>query len=135
MKTLLIKTLVTSRNYTQAVAEAMPEKLYSFKPTEGVWNFNELIHHIAYGIQWWEENFVRGNQTEWNPPTAKSNKQQTMEYLTSAYVGLEKTMNSIELTEATVKGFHATLDHITHHRGQATIYLRCQGITPPEYTY
>jgi hypothetical protein len=24
---------------------------------------------------------------------------------------------------------------ITRHRGQATIYLRCQGITPPEYTY
>lgn len=29
----------------------------------------------------------------------------------------------------------ATLDHITHHRGQAIIYLRCNNIAPPEYVF
>ncbi|MEM6517680.1 MAG: DinB family protein, partial [Bacteroidota bacterium] len=26
-----------------------------------------------------------------------------------------------------------TIDHVTHHRGQATIYLRMNGIKPPDY--
>lgn len=135
MKTSLVKTLHTSRNYTLAVAVAMPEKSYSFKPTKEVWNFNELMNHIAYGIHWWGENFIKGNQTEWSPPDAKNTKEQTVEYLTQAFDELEKTMNSIALSDAAVKGFHATLDHITHHRGEAVTYLRCQGIVPPEYTY
>jgi uncharacterized damage-inducible protein DinB len=27
------------------------------------------------------------------------------------------------------------LDHTTHHRASAEMYLRAKGITPPEYTY
>jgi uncharacterized damage-inducible protein DinB len=44
-------------------------------------------------------------------------------------------VNTQKLTDKAVQGFHATIDHITHHRGQAVIYLRSNGITPPEYTY
>jgi uncharacterized damage-inducible protein DinB len=25
------------------------------------------------------------------------------------------------------------LDHVAHHRGQAIVYLRLKGITPPDY--
>jgi uncharacterized damage-inducible protein DinB len=28
---------------------------------------------------------------------------------------------------------HLILDHATHHRGQAVVYLRLNGIKPPEY--
>lgn len=135
MKAQLAKTLQNSRNYTLAVAEAMPEKSYGFKPSEVVWNFKELLNHIAYGIQWWEENHVKCQQTEWAPPLDKETKARVIDNLRHAYSSLEKTINSIELTDESVKGFYATLDHITHHRGQAITYLRCQGIVSPEYTY
>jgi uncharacterized damage-inducible protein DinB len=39
------------------------------------------------------------------------------------------------VSDSVVKGFQATIDHITHHRGQAVLHLRGQGITPPEYVY
>jgi uncharacterized damage-inducible protein DinB len=131
----LLATLENSRKYTLSVAEAMPEASYSFKPTESVWNFGELLNHIAYGIQWWEANYVKGVQTDWAPPAAKASRQETIAYLRDAYTGLRKTLEKGPLGDDAIKGFHATTDHITHHRGQAVIYLRCKGITPPEYVY
>lgn len=130
----LLTTLENSRNYTLGVAKAMPGNAYTFKPAEGVWSFGELLHHIAYGIQWWEENYVKGNSVEWNPPAAKTGKQEVSDYLNKAYDSLKETVSQ-KLGADAVKGFHATLDHVTHHRGQAVTYLRCQGITPPDYAY
>ncbi|MEI9809125.1 MAG: hypothetical protein WDO16_15390 [Bacteroidota bacterium] len=72
---------------------------------------------------------------EWAPPAANDKKKQVVEYLTSAYDSLKQTIGKGELSDDAVKGFHATLDHITHHRGQAVLFLRLQGITPPEYVY
>jgi uncharacterized damage-inducible protein DinB len=131
----LLSTLETSRNYTLAVAQAMPGSGYNFKPVETVWNFGELLEHIAYGIRWWEANFVRSVKTDWAPPVAKTNKDAIIQNLTSAYDELERTLTEGSLSRDAVKGFHATLDHVTHHRGQAVIYLRGKGVTPPEYTY
>ena len=134
MNNQLLSTLENSRNYTLSVAAAMPENLYNSKPTEAVWNFKELMHHIAYGIQWWKDNYVKANSTEWNPPAVTENKQLIMDLLNAAYDDLKITVNK-QLSDDAVNGFHATIDHITHHRGQAVLHLRCQGITPPDYTY
>jgi uncharacterized damage-inducible protein DinB len=135
MKEQLLTTLENSRKYTMAVADAMSEKHYSFKPVDTVWNFGELLQHIAYGIHWWEENFIKGNKVEWAPPAVSDKKKKVAESLTSAYDALSKTISKGNLSEEAVKGFHATIDHITHHRGQAVLFLRLQGIVPPEYTY
>lgn len=135
MKEQLLATLETSRNYTIAVAEAMPDSGYTARPADGIWNFGELMQHIAYGIRWWEDNYIRGNSTEWDPPMAKGSRKDVLADLESAYAALGKTISSTNLDDEKVKGFHSTLDHITHHRGQAVIYLRYKGITPPAYTY
>lgn len=135
MKEQQLATLENARAYTLAVAEAMPETAYDFKPVATVWNFRELMSHIAYGIQWWEENYIHEKQTPWSPPDAKKNKKQAVEYLKQSFNDLRKTIEGNKLSENAVKGFHATLDHVTHHRGQAVTYLRCSGITPPEYVY
>jgi hypothetical protein len=47
MKTQLLSTLEQAKNYTLSVAEMMPEATYHFKPTDPVWNFKELLHHIG----------------------------------------------------------------------------------------
>lgn len=135
MKEQLLSTLETSRAYTLAVAEAMPENLYDTKPTEAVWNFRELLHHIAYGILWWEETSVRRNEADWNPPVTKNNKEQVMEYLSQAYDSLRETISDLKMSEEVITGFYATIDHITHHRGQAVLHLRCNGIEPPAYIF
>lgn len=131
----LHKTWQRSRAYTLSVAEAMPEADYDFKPTEEVWSFRELMQHIAYSIGWWEDNYIRGTETEWAPPAAQRNKQQVLADLAKAYDHLEATLQQEELAGKALHGFHATADHVTHHRAQAVTYLRCKGVTAPEYTY
>lgn len=113
----------------------MPEKGYSFKPAGAGWNFEELMWHIAYGIGWWEDNYMRGEKTAWAPPAAKGGRKAVQAALEGAYSQLAAAVDGLKLTETVVQGFYATLDHITHHRGQAVLYLRCQGIEPPEYTF
>jgi len=135
MKEHLSTVLENSKNYTLAVANLMTETNYEFKPAGEVWNFRELLHHIAYGIEWWEDNYIKDKKTEWNQPPAKATKKEVIDYLNKAYASLKDTISKGKLSAEAVKGFHATLDHITHHRGQATIYLRCKGITPPAYVY
>lgn len=135
MKEQLLTIMENSKNYTVAVASVMPDSNYVFKPVGTVWAFGELLHHIAYGIHWWEDNYIKGAKTEWTPPVAKRHKKDILAYLDEAYTELGKTISTIKLSEDAVKGFHATMDHITHHRGQAVLYLRCNGLTPPEYVY
>lgn len=74
MKLQLLSTLENSRNYTLAVAETMPESFYDYKPDGGGWNFKELLHHIAYGIHWWQENYIKANPIGWDQPPVKNSK-------------------------------------------------------------
>jgi uncharacterized damage-inducible protein DinB len=135
MKNNLLTTIENSRKYSIAVAEIMPEERYHFKPSPDVWNFKELMNHIAYGISWWETNYLKKIDTPWNPPSNLEKKKEILDALHKAYDGLTHTISNAKQNDDLFKGFHSTLDHITHHRGQATIYLRCNGITPPEYTF
>jgi len=135
MKDHLLTTLENSANYTLGVAGAMPEQHYAFRPVKEVWSFGELMNHIAYGIVWWEDNYIKGEKKEWDPPAAPAHKKDIIAALEKAYDGLRNTIRGSKLGQEAIDGFHATLDHITHHRGQGVLYLRCNGLTPPEYLY
>jgi len=127
--------LANSKKYTLDVAEAMPADGYDFKPAGTAWSFRELLHHIAYGIHWWEQNYVKAIEIAWDPPPTKNNKSEIIFYLQQVYSSFTNSISTLTTSNDLVKGFHATIDHITHHRGQATLYLRCRGINPPEYLY
>lgn len=135
MKAKLVSTIENSRTYTLAVANAMPEKSLQFRPTPEVMTFLELVNHITYGIHWWNENYVRNAKTPWDPPTSPAGRTAVLKDLDEAFRALRETVESATLTEETTHGVYTTLDHVTHHRGQATTYLRANGVTPPEYTY
>lgn len=136
MKKQLLDTLHRAKDYTLAVAGAMPEKDYAFKPEGAGWNFAELLNHIGYGVQWWQNNYLLGKQTQWQPLVLNDEKNHVLDYLAKVFQDLEETCQGLSLSNDREQiGFHATLDHVTHHRGQAVVYLRCHGITPPEYIY
>src|SRR5215831_4789223 len=105
MKEQLLTTLENSRSYTFAVAEMMPEKEYNFKPADELWNFRELLHHIAYGIEWWQDNFVKMKKTEWDQPAAKTSKKEVLTYLDQAYASLKETICKGRLGSEAVNGF------------------------------
>lgn len=134
MNDQLLKTLQTSRAYTLRVAEAMPDNLMTVKPAGAGWNYLELLHHIAYGIEWWAANYIRDEQTPWEPGSPHS-KAGVLDTLANNYDNVQQLIDRPLLTDRAIHGFYATMDHITHHRGQAVLYLRMNGIEPPEYTY
>lgn len=135
MKQILLSLIDNSRNYTIAVAQAIPSRLDAFRPTEDIYTTLEQLHHLGYGIRWWMDNQVREVKTEWRPPALPGSREEVMEYVERNYSELASTVPDLHLTDENTRGFFATLDHITHHRGQLIIYLRCNGIPAPEYTY
>ncbi len=135
MKESLLSLVENSRTYTLAVAGAMPEKLDNFKPAADTWSFREQLHHIAYGINWWKKNYIEAVKTDWEPPATSGSRKEVVAYLEQAYHSLKEAINKTAMNEDRIKGFFATMDHITHHRGQVIVYLRCNGITPPEYNW
>ena len=135
MKEHLLSLVENSRGYTLAVAEAMPVKLDNFKPAADVWDFREQLHHIAYCIEWWKDNYVKGIKTSWEPPATSKSRKEAVANLNQAYDSWRDAVNNATMNEDRIKGFFATMDHITHHRGQLIIYLRCNRIIPPEYSW
>lgn len=136
MKKQLLETLQRAKEYTLAVADAMPENHYSFKPMGAIWNFADLMNHISYGLQWWQATYLLGKDLEWEPPVTSDEKSEVIKNLQKVFKELEVTCENLSFSNNTeVMGFHSTLDHVTHHRGQAVIYLRCNDIIPPEYFY
>jgi uncharacterized damage-inducible protein DinB len=135
MKAIFRELLQHSEDYTMAVADSMPVKLDDFKPANDVWTFRQQLHHIAYGISWWTGNFISGHKTEWNPPVTGKNRKETIGYLQKSYNEWKDAIKEANVTDEVIKGFFATLDHVTHHRGQLIIYLRCNGIAAPEYSF
>lgn len=135
MKQYLLTTLANSKNYTMAVAEAMPENDYEYKPVPDIWSFREQLDHISYGIGWWKENYINDNKQEWAPIPGGMTKKEIMQSLNHSFDELRRTIEIASNGEDLIKGFASTLNHITHHRGQAIIYLRSKGIAVPEYVY
>lgn len=136
MDKILSEAIEKSRRYSLEVAEAMPGKQYDFKPAEAVWNFGELMHHMAYTMGWMEDNYVRGIQSNWEPPAVPADKKAIITYLQAAYDHLGQTLAGMkDINGQTASQCYAILEHTAHHRGQGVTYLRCREITPPEYPF
>ncbi|MBX7151073.1 DinB family protein [bacterium] len=136
MKQPLLAAVEKTRQYTLNVGEAMPSEKYNFKPDSAVWTYGELMHHIAYGIVWMEENYLRKTKSEWNPPKTTGKKEEVMSYLKQSLEILHRSVSSAgEINEDFVNSFYSIIEHTAHHRGQATTYLRCCKIVPPEYPF
>lgn len=125
-----------------AVAEAMPAEKYFFKPHSESMDFGQLMVHIATT----NYQFCAGLKDASSPalphPTDKNG---TVKFLSNSFSYC--SMIIAGLTEAQLQQAHDSPDghlpgrdlllamyiHVAHHRGQAEIYLRDNGIRPPGY--
>ena len=127
---------IASSAYTVAVAERMPADRYSFRPTPEQMTFGEQLLHIA------DQNElilaeVRGAAAP-SPRRGGAAKADVLARLDETRtLGLdmlqERSAPAAANTADLLNGLMLALDHTTHHRGQAVVYLRLNGITPPEY--
>ncbi|MEO0895447.1 MAG: DinB family protein [Bacteroidota bacterium] len=135
-----------SKIYTLALADSMPAELYSYKPSEDVFTFSkQLTHTIDFaGGQLMGQGLIEKSPfsgRKWEVYT----KAQVIESLTELYdfvdsvvkvipdAELAKTINFMGQEVPAFRVFQAIENHTIHHRGQALIYMRMNGITPPGY--
>jgi len=145
IKATVLKHLGTSRDFTVKVAEAMPADSYTFKLTPPQMSFAEQMVHLSQGFVYITSPFTGSKP---NPPKpASMNKTDVIVFIKASY---EQLMNEVsKLTpEQIAKSYHSeegdltgtgllllVMDHTTHHRACAEMYLRAKGITPPEYEF
>lgn len=145
IKAIVTKHLTTSRDFTLKVAGQMPEADYGFKLTPPQMSFAEQMVHLS------EEQAgllapLTGAAPKPSKPASMSKKDvlafirqsfdqsiATVSTLTPAqlsktYSGGEGSMTGLEL-------LMFVLDHSTHHRASAEMYLRAKGITPANYEF
>jgi DinB family len=135
----------TSKAMTLAVAQAMPDKDYTFKAAPKELSFGEQMSDIAGG----NENFCSAALGTKGPfeKVEAATKAVALKNLTTPYdfciEGVQKMTDAklMQLVgtaprQATVfERFWGGFTHAAHHRGQAEIYLRLKGIAPPPYKF
>jgi len=125
-----------------AVAQAMPPEHYAFRPHPESMNFGQLISHIATT----NYQFCAGLNDS-DPPALPSptDKDAVVKFLSDSFDYCSAVIP--KLTEEQLTKVHNSPDgrllgreillamyvHVAHHRGQAEVYLRDKGITPPSY--
>ncbi|WP_431163063.1 DinB family protein [Flagellimonas beolgyonensis] len=143
----LIADWERAKAYTMEYMEAMPADKFDFKATPEVRSFAEQMLHITdanygftaaiAGIQ----SPVGFGESEKTEDTSKAN---VIKLVNAGYdfviAGLQQIsaeelsdpitlFGQFEMTKA--KALDKMFEHQTHHRGQATIYLRLAGVKPP----
>lgn len=142
---LVLKHLKTSRDFTLKVADQMPEADYAFKLTPPQMSFAEQMVHLAQALGAFTAPFS-GQQAAPAKPASMSKKDviafvrksfdeviANVSKLTPAQ--LSKTYSSDEGNMTGLELLMGTLDHTTHHRASAEMYLRAKGITPAQYEF
>jgi uncharacterized damage-inducible protein DinB len=150
IKAQLVKEWERAKNYTIDYLNTMPAGKYGFKPVDTIRSFAQQMLHLAQANIFLMSMSTDTKPTGWaqsdleHSPTAQS-KDSVMYYVTSSY---DYCINGVKNLDPSKWGekkkiFNTfdetrfgmllkTFEHQTHHRGQTTIYIRLQGIRPPQ---
>ena len=135
-----------SEDYTLKILEAMPEDLYQHKAAPDVFPFvTQMTHGLDFAtgqigrVLGQKPSFQAENWQGLSKEETRTRISQRYDWLreaaqqaTTEQLYASTTWQGMELP--TWRMFYVAENHLIHHRGQAVIYLRQQGITPPGYT-
>jgi uncharacterized damage-inducible protein DinB len=145
LKAIVVKHLQVSRDFTLKVADQMPDASYDFKLTPPQMSFAGQMVHLSQAMGAFLSPFSSAPPSAGSP--ASMSKKDVMAFMRKSFdeaiakVGtltpaqLSKTYNSGEGTMTGAELLLALMDHTTHHRASAEMYLRAKGITPAEYQF
>ena len=145
IKAVVVKHLTTSRDFTLKVAEQMPEADYGFKLTAPQMSFGEQMAHLASDQANLLAPFTNARPAPSKP--ASMSKKDVIAFVRQSYdqsIALVSKLTPAQI-ERSYPGFGSpmtglellmfVLDHNTHHRASAEMYLRVKGIAPAEYVF
>ena len=150
IKAQMVKEWERAKAYTIDYLNTMPADRYSFKAVDSIRSFAQQMLHLAGGnfflmMNATDQKFpFTGNPDMENSPGAQK-KDSVMFYVSASY---DYCINAVKNTDVSKWGekkkmfntyeetrfalMNKTFEHQTHHRGQTTIYIRLQGIKPPQ---
>jgi uncharacterized damage-inducible protein DinB len=139
-----VKHFAALSQLSVAVAEAMPAGQFSFRPHPESMTFGELMIHIA-GTNFAFCTGLNDSKAPAMASPAATEKDAVVKFLGDSFQycqGIIPKLSSAQLDavhdspDGKLPGREVLLAmyvHVAHHRGQAEIYLRDQGIKPPGY--
>jgi uncharacterized damage-inducible protein DinB len=133
-----------------ALADAMPEDKWSFKPTQGefknVRTFAEQVKHVACSNEAWAKQISAEKppaRCDLGGPNPAKTKAEIMAYLRASFAMVDKVISGTDVHNLMhanpgpywgsnrLSALTATVWHISDHYGQLVVYLRMNGIVPP----
>jgi uncharacterized damage-inducible protein DinB len=145
IKAIVVKHLTTSRDFTLKVADQMPDADYGFKLTPPQMSFAEQMVHLASDQAGLLAPFMTEKPTPSKP--ASMSKKDVVTYVRQQFdqsIALVSKLTPAQI-DRSYPGFGSpmtglellmfVLDHTTHHRASAEMYLRAKGIAPAEYQF
>ncbi|GAB3222674.1 DinB family protein [Algoriphagus aestuariicola] len=144
----MVKDWERAKAFTKEYLDAMPADKYNLKPTPEMRSFAQQMLHLAdanYGFIAAATGLASPVGMGASEKAEDQSKENTTKLVMASYdfvIGSIKTMTPEKLAENTTlfgrfemskgKALEKAFEHQTHHRGQATVYIRLGGATPPQ---
>lgn len=140
--------LTNAKRYTLTTADRMPEANYGYQPTPEEMTFRAQTVHIAQNLTWLTSSYLTQTPSPLSAVSLKATNQTKADALQLVTQAYDYAIEAIRLFDPahlddTVQFFAGPLtkrqimlliaDHQTHHRAQLLVYLRLNGIKPPDY--
>lgn len=144
------------RQYTLEVLEAMPPGEFDFRPNPVQRSFGDQLRHLAYANCVYFNVFqlvpvpsppLAASAKELDAAANPSDKESVRRFVGAAFDYCADVLEKLTEEHLLRGGFqlrqpHTGIDvlmraymHTAHHRGQAVVYLRAKGITPPAWKF
>jgi len=154
VKEALVKHWQVSKDFTLAVAKLMPADKYEFKPVPEELSFSQVLIQVA-GANLNACSIAGGAKRPDIPKTIMDaangkgdvDKNTVVQFLGDSFdfcnqMVADMTPAKLDAVVGTASrkmtGFEwlwAYFTHTAHHRGQLEVYLRLNGIKPPDYAF
>lgn len=144
----MVKDWERAKVYTKEYLDAMPSESYGLKPTPEMRSFAQQMLHLTDGNYGFTSaatgvaSPVGMGESEKSTDQSKENVTKLVMDGYDFVINSIKTMTPEKVGEATQlfgrfdmskgKALEKCFEHQTHHRGQATVYIRMAGATPPQ---
>jgi uncharacterized damage-inducible protein DinB len=150
IKEQMVKDWQRGKSYTIDYLNTMPADKYSFKAVDSLRSFAQQMLHLAAANVFLMMNATGQPPLSWlsfdlEGRTTAQKKDSVMYFITTSY---DYCINAVKNYDVTKWGektklferyeqsrfalMNKVFEHQTHHRGQTTIYIRLQGIVPPQ---
>lgn len=148
LKAQFVKDWQRAKAYTKEYLDAMPKDKYNFKAQDSVRSFAQQMLHMAQGNIGLVSNGTGAQRLAWGARNLEQSPgaisaDSVIYFVMASYdfaVESIQNMDVAKLSERNKRGnfdldrftwLLKAFEHQTHHRGQATIYIRLLGIKPP----